>query len=112
MNDIPISRNFNGNNGEFLGYYTVQGKYYDKTPNNIKDADGNDVPASDKPCWVHKRTDEKHWTIGMPSEEFTADCDDYFLNFTRDSIIAGNAGEFSPFKNGAAKFIYEDGNNQ
>ena len=101
-----------GNNGKFLGYYTVQGKYYDKTPNNIKDADGNDVPASDKPCWVHKRTDEKHWTIGMPAEEFTADCDDYFLNFTRDSIIAGNAGEFSPFKNGAAKFIYEDGNNQ
>lgn len=97
-----------GNNGEFLGYYASQGKYYTKTPSNLVDAAGNPIPASNNPCWAYKPEGSKQWIYGLPPENDRLDDSTLYLNFTKQSNIEGNAGSFGPYENGMAKFVYRD----
>ena len=97
-----------GNNGEFLGYYASQGKYYTKTPGNLVDPTGAPVPASNNPCWAYKPEGSKQWVYGLPPEGDRMDVSSLFLNFTKESNIGGNAGSFGPYENGMARFVYRE----
>lgn len=95
-----------GINGEFLGYYACQGRYYTQTPNNLVDELDNPVPASNSPCWAYKREDSKKWIYGLPPESERLDPTDLYLNFSKDSQLS--TGEHGPYHDGLAQFVYEE----
>ena len=98
-----------GPNGEFIGYYTVQGRYYTKTPNNLIDPDGNPVPSSSNPCWAYKKEGDKKWTYGLPPETERLSADALALNYTNKSELGGGS-DFSPYTDGIgiASMIYHE----
>lgn len=94
-----------GNNGEFIGYYSCQGKFYDKTPSNLVDEDGNPVPSSINPCWAYKKDGDKKWTYGLPPETLRVSADSLALNYSPKSQL-GSGDDFGPYKYGIASAIY------
>ena len=97
-----------GINGEFLGYYPHEGKYFNTTPGNLVDEHDNPIPASDNPCWAYKPEGNKKWIYGLPPESDRIEETGLYLNFSKASNIAGNAGEFGPYANGLAQWVYEE----
>ena len=99
-----------GNNGEFIGYYPFEGKYYTKTPANLVDEDGNEVPASNNPCWAYKKEGEKKWTFGLPPESVRMDADTLALNYNSKSSLGSilGGGTHGPYHDGIASLIYKD----
>ncbi len=92
--------------GQFIGYYPYEGKYHTKTPSGLKDIDGNEIAASDNPCWTYRDTNEKKWIYGLPPENERLDPSSMYLNFTSDSTLGSGSGNFGPYENGYAKYIY------
>ena len=95
-----------GPNGEFIGLYASQGRYYSKTPSNLVDKEGKPVPASNNPCWAYKQDGAKNWTYGFPPESDRLDPKDLFLNFNKDSLLG--SGDHGPYNDGLAQWVYRD----
>ncbi len=96
-----------GNNGEFLGYYPFQGKYYTKTPGNLVDEEGNPVPATSNPCWAYKKDGDKLWTFGLPPKSMRLSAKYLALNYSEKSLI-DPATEFGPYECGIATVVYQE----
>ena len=97
-----------GYNGEFLGYFPHEGKFFQHTPGTLVDVNGNPIPASNNPCWAYKPEGNKKWIYGLPPEGDRLDEEGLYLNFSKNSNIAGNAGSYGPYANGIALWVYEE----
>lgn len=96
-----------GPSAQFIGYYPYEGKYYSKTPGNLKDAEGNSIPASDQPCWAYRDTSEKRWIYGLPPESERLEPSSLYLNFNSSSSL-GESDTFGPYTEGFASLIYTE----
>ena len=99
---------FVGAGGEFLGYYSCEGRYYAKAPNNLVDEDGEKVEAPLSPCWAYKREGDKSWVYGMPPETMRISADDLALNYSNKSVIEGGGDDYGPYTWGIASKIYDE----
>ena len=95
-----------GNNGDFLGYYPYEGKYYTKTPGNLVDESGQKVPSSNQPCWAYKKDKEKIWTYGFPPENSRLPENTLALNYSENSEL--ETGIYGPYEYGIASVLYTD----
>ena len=91
----------------FLGYYPFEGRYFDKTPSNLVDENGDPVPSSNKPCWAYKKEGERKWTYGLPPEDSRLDPTFLYLNFSSKSSF-GSGDDFGPYTYGIASLIYDE----
>ena len=96
-----------GSNGEFIGYYPYQGKYYSKTPSNLVYEDGTAVPSTNNPCWAYKKDGDKKWTYGLPPEAARITPESLALNYNANSLL-GSGSDFGPYEYGIASAIYQE----
>ena len=96
-----------GYNGDFLGYYPYEGKYFTSAPKNLVDENGDKMEWTG-PCWAHKVPDEKNWVFGMPDEDMRVNPSTLYLNFNATSTLGTAAGEYGPYNDGLASIIYTE----
>lgn len=98
-----------GYNGDFIGYYSYEGRYFTQAPRNLVDENGDKMEWTG-PCWVHKVPDEKNWVFGLPDEDARINPTSLYLNFNANSTLGSTAGSFGPYTDGIASVIYTEKN--